>query len=658
MGSSSIRALWSHEDVLTSPDWRVCFPVEIQVLSCHIPRPKDYAKTWSGGLIFSAAQQSPDPSQVPSPCETWVPSPMQARASGLASLFKAGGALGDSSLDGNFSMATRTSAGRKQSALSSSPDPSPNFPMQMTTSSFTATTRESSTAGGTDVAGTGQLTLCSAGYMMSSRALTGAQSYMSPTFLVPTTPLTAPHVAYTLPTACSSLQSNSQLASNGLLWMQRSHTQTPNSSTSNVGSIQPPLLKPSGGTSQIPATAITTRPNSLINTGSRFSTNLATPANKTARPKVYQPGLTPTCSALRPHCLTRDCLQKWLPLAKHQSAAPDIPEADFERILAVLVASYATGTCETYGAGLLIYHVFCDQRTIHEAKRCPADTPLMLAFVASLAGAYLGKTLATYIFAVRAWHTIHGQPWAMNDIELKAVITGAANLAPPSSKRAKHAPWTVDLLLRIFATLDDDNPLHIVVKSAAAVIFFSAARTGEFLQKSLASFNPKLHVKPSDLCKKTDREGHSVTSAHLPVTKVARDGEDVAWGPQHQLEIDPDTLLAQHYRVNQPHANGPLFAWKHAGGTRALTKTEFMKCINNAAASLSLETLQGHGLGIGATLEYLLRGVSFETVKAIGRWSSDAFVLYLRQHAVILAPYLQGTPIFAEFNRIVMPPPR
>ncbi|KAF7976285.1 hypothetical protein HWV62_7188, partial [Athelia sp. TMB] len=387
---------------------------------------------------------------------------------------------------------------------------------------------------------------------------------------------------------------------------------------------------------------------------------LTTSAEPT-HPRPYQPSLTPTVSDHRPHCLARDRLRLWLPYAKRSPGTPamNISDDDLDRILRVITAAYATGTRETYGSGLLIFHIFCDQRKIPESERCPASPTLILAFIASCAGAYSGKTLATYVFAIRAWHTIHGQIWVMNDVELKTALTGAANLAPPTSKKVKRAPWTVALLQSIFSTLDPANPLHVAVKSAAATIFFSAARSGEFLQKSLVSFDPRLHVKPTDVSRKVDRSGHSVTSVHIPVTKVARDGEDVAWGSQPQLpDIDPDFLLAEHIRVNSPAPNGPLFAWQHAKGPRALTKGEFMKCINTAADQLGLEHLHGHGLRIGATLEYLLRGLSFETVKAIGRWSSDTFILYLRQHAVILAPYLQGTPVFAEFNRLIMPPPR
>ncbi|KAJ7223915.1 hypothetical protein C8J57DRAFT_955046, partial [Mycena rebaudengoi] len=54
--------------------------------------------------------------------------------------------------------------------------------------------------------------------------------------------------------------------------------------------------------------------------------------------------------------------------------------------------------------------------------------------------------------------------------------------------------------------------------------------------------------------------------------------------------------------------------------------------------------IQGHGIRIGASLLYLLRGVPFDVVKTLGRWASDAFLLYLRKHAQIMAPYIQANP--------------
>ena len=69
--------------------------------------------------------------------------------------------------------------------------------------------------------------------------------------------------------------------------------------------------------------------------------------------------------------------------------------------------------------------------------------------------------------------------------------------------------------------------------------------------------------------------------------------------------------------------------------------------------------LLGHGIRIGSVLEYLLCGVPFDVVKAIGRWASDAFRLYLRKHAQILALYMQADPaLHGRFARHSVPPVR
>ncbi|KAF8810605.1 hypothetical protein BYT27DRAFT_7336623 [Phlegmacium glaucopus] len=121
---------------------------------------------------------------------------------------------------------------------------------------------------------------------------------------------------------------------------------------------------------------------------------------------------------------------------------------------------------------------------------------------------------------------------------------------------------------------------------------------------------------------------------------------------------DPQAALVNHFNVNSLSSDNALFAWRHPQGICLLTRAEFLKCINTAAAESGIASLKGHGICIGATLEYLLRGIPFNVVKSIGRWSSEAFVLYLRQHAVIIVPYIQGSPVMEVFTCYTMPPPR
>lgn len=303
-------------------------------------------------------------------------------------------------------------------------------------------------------------------------------------------------------------------------------------------------------------------------------------------------------------------------------------DSDIDRIITVLAHSHAPSTRETYGSGLLIFHVFCDTRAIPEVQRCPASPVLILAFIAACSGLYSGKTLENYFYAVRAWHLLHGQPWLANHDQCTLVLTGGKHLAPESSKRPKRAPFTVDILTAVRSKLDLSTPLHAAVYACLTTSFYTIARIGEFTIPSLHSFDPQIHVKVSDLCFDTDCHGFRVAIFHLPRTKTSLVGEDVYWAAQSGPS-DPQVALSNHLMVNHPPASAALFSWRHRSGIRPLTRGEFTKSIQTACDKLQMGSLKAHGLRIGGTLEYLLRGVPFENVKSMGRWSSDTFVIYL-----------------------------
>ena len=124
---------------------------------------------------------------------------------------------------------------------------------------------------------------------------------------------------------------------------------------------------------------------------------------------------------------------------------------------------------------------------------------------------------------------------------------------------------------------------------------------------------------------------------------------------------DPKTALLNHFRVNPATPDHHLFAWRHpAGGLRPLSKKEVIKRIESIKkAHPDMPDLKGHSLRIGGTLHYLLKGVPFDVVKTIGRWSSESFTIYLRHHALVLAPFLQQHPRLLDgFRQYILPPVR
>ena len=55
-----------------------------------------------------------------------------------------------------------------------------------------------------------------------------------------------------------------------------------------------------------------------------------------------------------------------------------------------------------------------------------------------------------------------------------------------------------------------------------------------------------------------------------------------------------------------------------------------------------------------------MHGLPFDVVKVKGRWNSDVFHKYIRDHARVLAPYMQAAPpeISDDFVRIAVPSAR
>ena len=123
---------------------------------------------------------------------------------------------------------------------------------------------------------------------------------------------------------------------------------------------------------------------------------------------------------------------------------------------------------------------------------------------------------------------------------------------------------------------------------------------------------------------------------------------------------DPITALHNHFCVNPAPPDSHLFAWRFKDGSFCpLTCKQFLSHLSELTTCLGLANIKGHSLRIGGTLEYLLHGIPFKVVQSQGRWARKAFSLYLRKHAMILAPYLQAElPGNEPFMRYAQPPVR
>ena len=384
-----------------------------------------------------------------------------------------------------------------------------------------------------------------------------------------------------------------------------------------------------------------------------------TTASTPETPAPYPRNLTPAPSPRRPHCLAKDRLRLWAPPHGTPPSPGTSDQSQCERVKDTMIHAWEEDTREAYGAGLLMWHCFCDDRQIPEQERAPASQALISSFVAHMAAAYSGKTISNYLYGVRAWHILHSIPWHLEKGGMDTMLRAADKLTPVSAKRKKRQPYTPDFIRAIKQQMNLSDPLDAAVFACLTTCFYASARLGEFTVRTLKCFDPNAHVTTRNLSYEQDRNGLKVTVLHLPRTKMAgNEGEDVYWASQ-EGDSDPTAALQNHLRINQPSEASHLFSYQANRTHKPLTKSKFLERVGTAARAAGLKPLQGHGIRIGSTLEYLLRGVPFDVMKAKGRWAGDSFLLYLRKHAVIIAPYIQAKPVIHEsFIRYTMPPAR
>ncbi|PIL27532.1 hypothetical protein GSI_10683 [Ganoderma sinense ZZ0214-1] len=192
----------------------------------------------------------------------------------------------------------------------------------------------------------------------------------------------------------------------------------------------------------------------------------------------------------------------------------------------------------------------------------------------------------------------------------KVMLRAADRLAPVT--RGKRPPLTVEILTVLHPGLDLTAPLDAAVWAALLTVFWCTARRGEFVLKTLTSFDPNLHVQRSHYRTEV-REGVTAHIFTLPWTKTRRyEGEEVFFVPQPSLAVcNPLPALANHFSINNPPDDGPLFAYKHKGDRRPLTGHAMQKRLKAVATSIGVDLPPGHSARIGSLLWHLLNGMPF-----------------------------------------------
>ena len=173
--------------------------------------------------------------------------------------------------------------------------------------------------------------------------------------------------------------------------------------------------------------------------------------------------------------------------------------------------------------------------------------------------------------------------------------------------------------------------------AAATTCFFGFFRSGELTVPSLTGFDPAIHLAWGDVA--VDNQARpTVICIKLKRSKCDQFGAGVTvhLGRANSPLCPVRALLA--YMASRRGEAGPFFRDNEG---RPLTKAVFVQAIRQTLSQLGLPADQfaGHSFRIGAATAAAQAGIEDSVIQALGRWSSAAFLLYIRTPRSQLAQF-------------------
>ena len=167
------------------------------------------------------------------------------------------------------------------------------------------------------------------------------------------------------------------------------------------------------------------------------------------------------------------------------------------------------------------------------------------------------------------------------------------------------------------------------LKCPECIAFFGFFRMGELTVPSQTAFDPTIHLTFSDIAVDSMVDTQSIrVTIKQSKTDQFKKGAQVFVGRTGDKVLCPVSAVLAYLAVRQG-GEGPLFYF--ASGTY-LTKEKFIKPVREALNTLGYlsDKFAGHSFRIGAATTAAEAGIDEATIKALGRWRSDAYQTYVR----------------------------
>lgn len=185
-----------------------------------------------------------------------------------------------------------------------------------------------------------------------------------------------------------------------------------------------------------------------------------------------------------------------------------------------------------------------------------------------------------------------------------------------------------------FQSLDLSVPDHCMFWAACNLGYFGFLRSAEFTVPNLASFSTTLHLSVQDIAVDSDSNPLCLrVRIKASKTDPFRKGCFVHIGKVRSLLCALQAVMS--YLSITGNSAGPLFLLQDGRPLSRALLTRWIRQIMVAAGIPG--NFSSHSFRIGAATVAARNGVPDHLIQALGRWTSNAYQLYIRTPSEALA---------------------
>ena len=304
----------------------------------------------------------------------------------------------------------------------------------------------------------------------------------------------------------------------------------------------------------------------------------------------------------------------------------------------------AESTNKSYSAAQKRFKFFCDSYNITWSTNLNlrAVERLLLQYVTwrAISSTVVASTIRNEIFGIRNLFVQHFNGWSVSNMaSLKLLLKGIKR--DKKHRKDTRKPITNDILRKIFSNLGNDID-NTLVKTVFLLAKSLMLRCDEYtIDNGQPIANQQIlkwkHVSFLPSFKNPNKVVITISKSKTKQFTSQETGDICRCNDLcivHLLKKWKQSCFSQGKGRN----SDPLFTFTDG---KILSRQRWGRIIKSQITQigLSAKVYKPHSLRIGGACDYYARGISISVIKKLGRWESDAVLLYIRleMKSVLLA---------------------